>query len=209
MTTKTTTIEINGTEYEVALDVLATTPLRATYLDAVRELIAARASDESDESAAEDRAEAARIALSESTEPEHWTARDCESGVTEDLGVLDLEEARDAAREWVAGGGGEVAWTIWCDARLYSETGHETRATAQIDPDEPACGTRREPREHAWEDDGASGFGSVVSGHGGGVICQYRCAHCGLQRVEDSGAQRRDTGEQGLASVEYREAAGR
>jgi hypothetical protein len=42
-----------------------------------------------------------------------------------------------------------------------------------------------------------------VQGHGGGVTIHRVCAHCGCLRIYDSWAQRRDTGEQGLASTSY------
>ncbi len=65
--------------------------------------------------------------------------------------------------------------------------------TITIEPDEPQCS---HDDGHVWEETG-------VRGNGGGVICTDICAHCGTRRVTDTWAQRRDTGEQGLASTKY------
>lgn len=202
--TEETTIE--GAKYKVALTVPATTPLRTAYLAAVSELLAARERDEG-ESAAEETAEAARVALHDSSEDECWIARDGDSGVTLDLGVTTPSDAREDAIAWAEGGDyGDVVRTIWLDVDLRSETGHEDRVTTQIDPTEPACG---DGREHGWQSPHAIVGGlrenPGVRGHGGGVICTEVCLRCGCARITDTWAQRRDTGEQGLTSVEYRE----
>lgn len=82
------------------------------------------------------------------------------------------------------------------DAR--GETVADLRSVA-IDPEEPDCTEAR----HDWQDDGAKGFGEVVRGNGGGVVCRWRCSHCRTTKTLDTWAQRRDTGEQGLNSVTY------
>lgn len=202
----TTTIEIDGTEYEVALDVPATTPLRAAYLDAVRGLLLARdAAEEAAEAEADEAAEAARLALHDSSEDEHWIVRDAASGVTQDLGVEGGRIAIEAAREWVEEGDyDDITRTIWCDADLRSETGYEERVTVSISPREPAC---RRGREHDWQSPheivGGLAENPGVWGHGGGVTIDEVCAHCGCERRTDTWAQRLDTGEQGLTSIEY------
>lgn len=149
-------------------------------------------------------AEAARIALHESSEHERWTARDGESGVEEDLGVCSLKKARRLAEEWQRGGDyGDVTETIWTDVYLTSETGHKETITVEIEPEEPGC----DGESHEWSDDvdlvGGIKENPGVWGHGGGVTIDECCTRCGCRRHTDTWAQRRDTGEQGLTSVSY------
>ena len=133
-----------------------------------------------------------------------WTLRD-ESG-TEALFSGTLEEARERADEWARGGydaPDPEHGTIWCDVAILDADGDEVETvTVAIDPDEPDCS---DGCGHEWVSDGASGFGTVVCGHGGGVVCRSVCARCGVRRISDSWAQRPDTGEQGLDSVSYRD----
>src|SRR5690606_32574639 len=119
------------------------------------------------------------------------------------------ESGEDAASEYVEGGDwGERTSTDWIDVwawrRAYAldEDGEvvtltldRERHTIELPPDEPECS---EGRAHEWHERG-------VRGHGGGVIITEVCAHCGRYRIIDTWAQRRDTGEQGLRAVEYRE----
>lgn len=122
----------------------------------------------------------------------------------------DAESGEDAASEYVEGGEwGERTRTDWVDVwawrRAYAldEYGEvvtlaldRERHTLELPPDEPDCS---EGRAHDWRERG-------VRGHGGGVIITEVCAHCARYRILDTWAQRRDTGEQGLRAVEYREA---
>lgn len=80
-----------------------------------------------------------------------------------------------------------------------------------IEADDVA-GARAQAREWVLGGDWDLSRGSVwidvdvlaACGHGGGVIAHETCATCGLVRVTDTWAQRRDTGEQGFRAVTYR-----
>jgi hypothetical protein len=86
-------------------------------------------------------------------------------------------------------------------ATMLRDAEHIETVTVTIEPSVPDCDD--DHSEHEWEDDGREGFGAVVTGHGGCVVLQHRCTHCGIVRITDTWAQRRDTGEQGLESVRY------
>lgn len=78
--------------------------------------------------------------------------------------------------------------------------------SVEINPEEPECSGD----EHDWRSP-YSVVGGIkenpgVWGHGGGVIITEVCRHCGCYRVTDTWAQDRETGEQGLESVEYKDA---
>lgn len=89
--------------------------------------------------------------------------------------------------------------TYWIEV-LVSEPGTLDREVdgeyvkVAIAPQEPACD---DGDEHDYA-------GSRAWGHGGGVVSIEQCAACGLQRITDTWAQCRTTGEQGLESIEYR-----
>jgi len=133
-----------------------------------------------------------------------WFADD---GNAEDY-FPDAEDGRAAAREYVEGGDwGELNRTDWVDvwawrrALALDEDGRvitiemdRARHTIEIEPEEPDC-THDEHDWHEWR----------VRGHGGGVEITEVCAHCGRYMIIDTWAQRPDTGEQGLRSIEYRE----
>lgn len=79
--------------------------------------------------------------------------------------------------------------------------------TITLDAEEPDC---EDGESHDWRSPysvlGGLKENPGVWGHGGGVVITEVCAHCGRYRVTDTWAQRPDTGEQGLTSVEYRDA---
>lgn len=131
-----------------------------------------------------------------------------QDGIVQELDATEERAATTEARDWVEGGDYDRSGeTYWVHATLQrSEDGGASWKDVRslrvaIEPEEPECSSDG----HDWEDDGAEGFGSVVRGNGGGVICRYRCPHCGWRRVEDSWAQDRETGEQGLHSTRYEE----
>lgn len=118
-----------------------------------------------------------------------------DGGVMEELGRTTLTRAREEARA-----GARVGWepadeTHWVDVAILDSRGNavETVTTA-IDPEEPDC---TEPA-HDWQDE-------CVRGSGGGVRITETCRHCRRTKTTDTWAQRRDTGEQGLLSLEYGE----
>lgn len=135
------------------------------------------------------------------------------SGVTQTIQAADLVAARVAAREWVEGGdyhsGEDGESTIWEDVRIewIDEDGDECEDEVRniaIDPPTPKC---LRGKEHDWQTPheivGGLKENPGVWGSGGGVKGTYVCLHCGCGKHWDSWAQRRDNGEQWLASVSY------
>ena len=119
---------------------------------------------------------------------------------------MGVREAKKEARETVdrANYNMEDNETCWIDIYVnYVETDESESVTVQLDPDEPECS---EP-EHDWQAPyhlvGGIEENPGVQGHGGGVIANEVCMHCGCGRVTDTWAQRPDNGEQGLETVEY------
>lgn len=116
-------------------------------------------------------------------------------GVSETVvSASSIDEATDMAREWIQGGDyldPEDPETVWVDATVTG--GDDTaRVTVQFDPPVPVC----TQGGHAWAKD-------FVRGNGQGVLVREYCWECGVWRVTDTGAQRPDTGEQGLERVWY------
>ena len=126
---------------------------------------------------------------------------------------IEAATAQAAAQAYVDGGDwGEITETTWIDVWAQEvdageELGDRERYTITVDPDEPACA---DGAEHDWQSPyevlGGVKENPGVWGHGGGVRIKEVCASCGVYRETDTWAQRRDTGEQGLQSVEYQEA---
>ena len=128
---------------------------------------------------------------------------DSGDGATVRLGRTTLEAARRTVERQARADACETDGTVWIDAELLDARGDVVDSlTIAVDPREPDCDETTNG-EHDWRDDGATGFGDVVRGNGGGVICASRCKLCGLRRVTDTWATRPDTGEQGLTSVRY------
>jgi len=123
---------------------------------------------------------------------------------------LDVDSGLEAAQEYVADGDwGEITETIWIDVRVWQldddgERINEDMHTITIDPPEPECTSED---GHDWTSPyellGGLKENPGVFGHGGGAIVKEVCRHCGCLRTTDTWAQRMDTGEQGLTSVEY------
>lgn len=130
------------------------------------------------------------------------------------------DTAAEAAREYVNDGDwGDRSTTSWIRVYvwrmgLYLEDGAVNEATIDREPhtvmlaaEEPEC---EEGEDHDWQSPlrvvGGIAENPGVWGHGGGVIITEVCAHCGTYRVTDTWAQDPETGEQGLRSVEYRDA---
>lgn len=142
-----------------------------------------------------------------------WEAH-CDGG---DEQEIEAATASEAAREYVDGGDwGELTSTTWIDvycspldADGEPDEDERERVTITLEPTEPDC---IRGHEHDWQSP-ISVVGGIesnpgVQGHGGGVTILEVCRHCGRYRETDTWAQRRDTGEQGLRSVEYRDADG-
>jgi hypothetical protein len=114
-----------------------------------------------------------------------------------------LEEAKsnvDAANY------NEIESTIWVEVcARCEETDEEDSATVALDPDPPEC---ESDRNHDWQSPHAILGGLEenpgVWGHGGGVIMQEVCTHCGCGKTTDTWAQNPENGIQGLTSVSYK-----
>src|SRR5690606_30209135 len=133
-----------------------------------------------------------------------WFANDGHA----EIYIPDADSGEGAARQYVdTGNWGERHRTEWIDvwawrrALALGEDGRvvtiemeRDRHTIALDPEEPPC----THDEHDWRE-------WRVRGHGGGVEITQVCAHCGHYLIHDTWAQRRDTGEQGLEAVEYRD----
>lgn len=131
-----------------------------------------------------------------------------------------LDDARDDAADASSGDYGCVTETVWSDREIYevraknerealtrprSRSEHVETVTVTIDPEAPPCDD--DSPDHDWQSPIEIVGGIVenpgVWGHGGGVTITECCMRCGCRRVTDTWAQRGDTGEQGLRSVEY------
>jgi hypothetical protein len=134
-----------------------------------------------------------------------YEVRDDQGDVTE-IQALDDSDAEVKAVEFVSEGdyGDSTKKTIWIDVscRVKPESDTEDDGldwfyiTVAIDPKEPQCADVDGDSDHAWVD-------GQARGSGGGVKGTDWCARCGLRRHWDTWAQRMDTGEQGLSSIEY------
>lgn len=131
------------------------------------------------------------------------------------------DSGREAAEEYVSDGDwGDDSSTSWVDVHAWriglqlGDDGEveeirvdEETHTIAINPREPACA---DGHEHDWRSP-HSVVGGIkdnpgVWGKGGGVVITEVCRHCGRYRDTDTWAQNPQTGEQGLCSVEYRDA---
>ena len=136
-----------------------------------------------------------------------YEVRDDQGDVTE-IRALDDSDAEVKATEFVREGdyGDSTTKTFWVDAsyRVKPDKDEEDdnldwiNITVTFDPKEPACEDVDGDSEHAWVD-------GEPRGSGGGAMGTDWCARCGLRRHWDTWAQRMDTGEQGLSSIEYEE----
>lgn len=149
-----------------------------------------------------------------------WVADDGNAAVEFD----DAASRRAAAQEYVDDGDwGEATSTEWYDVWTWQrglvlivaddQTGKRSVVTVDLDkecirnialdPPEPDC----DAGHHEWCSPhsvvGGIAENPGVWGKGGGVTIKQVCRHCGYYRHRDTWAQRYDTGEQGLDSVEY------
>lgn len=121
-----------------------------------------------------------------------------------------IEAAREAALEEGDASKWETSTeTTWTDVQIIeAEDGYEDVVVDTVvvttDPEEPDC---TDDEDHDWQSPvdivGGCEENPGVFGSGGGVHIHEVCLHCGCERIIDTWAQRRDTGEQGLRSVEY------
>lgn len=150
-----------------------------------------------------------------------------DAGAEWTIDAASADEARRVARDsvdWIdASAIRSTTWTDICvsgpldgDSEVIEDhPEHLDRdcQTISVEPAEPPCSDPVNPRTedsdegHDWREPyallGGLRENPGVHGHGGGVICNSICVRCGCSRISDSWAQRADTGEQGLRSVEY------
>lgn len=117
-----------------------------------------------------------------------------------------------ACKEYVEGGdyaGDKTTWVSVRTTRLHrgKPTDDTERHTITVEPNEPDC---RDGEVHDWQSPysvlGGLKENPGVQGHGGGVIIAEVCQHCRAYRITNTWAQNPENGQQGLCSVEYREA---
>lgn len=135
-----------------------------------------------------------------------WIVMRDGSGCEERIRAKNLEDACEKARDWATyAEWGTVEETFWVDVAV-EDLARDTLeiVTVQLDPEEPDC---TDGPGHDWCDDheivGGCKESPGIWGHGGGIVIVEACRDCGCGRHTDTWAQRPDTGEQGLTSVEY------
>lgn len=145
-------------------------------------------------------------------EETEFTLTDCDSGIEKIIYCANIKDAKSEAEDWARDGSyGEIESTIWIDVDLTADDGTDERITVAIDPDEPECDhdlPEATPGKHCWRSPyelvGGIEENPGVWGHAGGVIITEACVRCGCQKTTDTWAQRPDTGEQGLQSIQYK-----
>lgn len=150
-----------------------------------------------------------RQALRESDCPRQWMVTyDGESGDYSEVTAASGKEALDEACSEVDRGSWypDAQGTIWVDVRVNCELTHEEDArTVTLHEEEPECSSA--DVHHDWQSPveivGGIDENPGVQGHGGGVILDEVCMICGCGRQTDTWAQRPDTGEQGMESIEH------
>ena len=121
---------------------------------------------------------------------------------------IDAASSSEAAQIYVDDGDWEPCnKTWWCHVTTWQEQDGEVinqeSHMVAVDPDEPSC----DADYHEWYSPhslvGGLKENPGVFGHGGGVVVVEICRHCGLTKTTDTWAQCRQTGIQGLTSIEY------
>lgn len=122
--------------------------------------------------------------------------------------TIEAPTAEAAAQEYADSGEWDTTGgTVWIHVGIVPVDAPEDprSVTITIHPPEPKCTAA----EHDWRSPhsvvGGLHENPGVVGHGGGVVITEVCAHCGAYRITDTWAQDRETGEEGLRSVAYRQ----
>lgn len=122
---------------------------------------------------------------------------------------IDADTPTEAAEAYVRGGdyGEGPSWVIVyvqeIDETTREEIDDRYRVRVTVEADEPSCTESEHDWQSPYEILGGLRENPGVIGHGGGVIIEEVCMHCGCARTTDTWAQDRATGEQGLESVSY------
>jgi len=157
---------------------------------------------------ADDALEVARQAIIGSGCPRLWDLSE-DGHMYDSIVATSAGDALETARDNVDRGNyNDVEGTFWVDVRVHCrETDESASDTVQCDEDEPGCSGS----EHDWQSPielvGGIKENPGVWGKGGGVVITEVCMCCGCKRTTDTWAQRPDTGQQGLTSVSYDQAA--
>lgn len=155
--------------------------------------------------------EAARSRLAESDELRSWKLYE-DGHHYNTIKAPGCAEALEAAKEGVdprnypGVSGDGLTITIWVRVRVKCEaTGENDSAKVACDPVPPKCGDGNQ--DHDWQTPlrivGGIAENPGVWGNGGGVRIHEACMNCGCAKITDTWAQDRESGEQGLTSVEF------
>lgn len=185
--------------------------LHAALLDLEQaRLVLGDAQEEGDEDAAEELEEliarmevaldATRAALAASDEPRTYVVSDGAGRWEIQCQPANLAAEVRGSIDWLDAS----STTTWVHVQVRGEDGSDVPLSIEIEPEEPEC---LDGEVHEWRSPYAIVGGLVsnagVWGHGGGVIINECCVHCGCRKQIDTWAQDRETGEQGLTSVAY------
>ena len=117
-----------------------------------------------------------------------------------------LQMAVEAAREQVIGAADADDTTYWMQLNVQNDDDEDENSVEKlaIHPDIPAC---IDGEDHQWESPheivgGIVSNPGVWASNGAGTESTECCMHCFCARIEDDGAQDRQTGEH-LYSVRY------
>jgi hypothetical protein len=141
-------------------------------------------------------------------------------GHTQIVGTPGVAAAMEAAAEWVLGNWEPTDETYWVDVEIESgvylpgllewmpegtgrprinpegiEWSEEGKISVPVDPLVPPC--KKGFEEHEW------GWMAPRLNEAGLFDTAEVCSRCGLIRITDTMATRKDTGEQGLDSIRY------
>ena len=135
-----------------------------------------------------------------------WFCTDSYGGEA-DIEAETAEEAAELFVDW----GSDDSSTFWVDVRCVPVVDGKLQrdeyevVTITVEPNEPDC-PMDQHGIHDWQQPqflGGDPYNPGVQGHGGGACGVDVCVQCGCGRHWDSWAQRPDTGQQGLSSVQY------
>jgi hypothetical protein len=127
---------------------------------------------------------------------------------------ITADSPRAAAQEYVDGGDwGSSEKTTWVNVTVTpidedgEVAGEDEHIKIELNPDEPECDG---DHEHEWRSPhsvvGGLRENPGVQSHGGGAVITEVCAHCAHYKVTNTWAQDPEDGQQGLTSIEYRDA---
>lgn len=126
------------------------------------------------------------------------------------LVAIEADSPKEAAQEYVDGGGFQQEVTTWVTVYVTEEdedgdTIDHGRIKITVEPNEPYCVNRNE--NHEWDSPheivGGLKENPGVYGSGGGVKYTVVCMKCGCGKHVNTWDYDPNDGEQGLTSVQY------